>query len=79
MCFEPMLNGVPRFHCIAFKAPHLIETTMQVDDSLRAGLLVKSIDILCDHARQHAGLFQLGQYVMRGIGLSYGDSRPAQH
>ena len=79
VCLEPLLNGVSRFHCSALKASHLIETAMQVDNTLRAGSLVESIDILCDYASQHAGLFQIGQYVMRGIGLSCGDSRPAQH
>ena len=79
VCLEPLLNGVSRFHCSALKAPNFIETTMQVDDPLRAGLLVKSVDILCDHASQHSGLFQDGHCVMRGIRLSCGDSRPAQH
>ena len=79
VCLEPLLNGVSRFHCSALEASHLIETTMQVDDALRAGPLVESIDILCDHASQHAGLFQDGHRVMRDIGLSRGHSRPAQH
>ena len=79
VCLEPLLNGVSRFHCSALKAPNFIKTTMQVDDPLRAGSLVESVNILRDHARQHASLFQLGQYGMRGIGLSCGDSRPAQH
>ena len=79
VCLEPLLNGVSRFHCSALKAANFIETTMQVDDLLRAGSLVESVNILRDHAGQHASLFQLSQYVMRGIGLSCGDSRPAQH
>ena len=79
MCLEPLLNGVSRFHCSALKTLHQIETTMEIDNVLRAGPLVESVDILRDHAGQHAGLFQVDQRVMRGVGLRCGNSWPAQH
>jgi hypothetical protein len=47
---------------------------VELDDRLRAGLLVKLVDVLGDDRCQIACFFELGQGLMTGVGLG-----PAYH
>ena len=78
MRFQPGLNGGARFNGGTVEASNLIETPVQVDHLFGARLLVKSVNVLSDHARERAGPLKLGQCVMSAVGEGFGDPGPPQ-
>ena len=78
MRFQPGLNGGTRFNGGTVEASNLIETPVQVDRLFGARLLVKSVNVLSDHARERTGPLELGQCVMSAVGEGFGNPGPPQ-
>jgi hypothetical protein len=60
----PAVNQVSTRH-----ADNLVEPTVQFGDLLRAGLLMKRVNVLGDYVRYTAKAFSLCQSEMASVGL----------
>ena len=58
---EPLLNVRARLFVIAVETADLIQSTVQINHAVGAGLLVKPIDVLRDDARDDPAVLQFGE------------------
>src|SRR5262249_16143123 len=75
---QPLVQLLAGGQLAAAEAGHVGEAAVQLDHFAGAGGLVEAVDVLGDDAVDEAGLLELGDGLVPGVGGGFGDRLPAE-